>query len=518
MDAFPHLPTEVDPNFVTAFQLAVEASRQLLGAQFAGVALPAENGCLRYVILSGFPDDADASTWRQPFAPNESVTGQAFTTGKTYFYRPDDAMPTLPWFTAAGGQSILAMPIHAEDRVVGALTIGWRAAVRRPSPAKMRLLRLITSQMGLSVETQMLLLRLADSERKALRLSRLNAILSRINLSIVGARSRQSLLTRMCETITADGQFVLAWIGFADPASGDVDITASSGEATAYLTTLKVSVDPASPYGQGPAGRALRGEGTQIIADILTDPSFAMWRQYAEPLGLRSCISSRFQDASGVAGALSVYSKEPNAFGQVEIQELMAELVSSISFALAHLALIDQEATAEQQVRHMAYHDPLTGLPNRLLLEDRLGQMLEAGRRYRRSFAVCVLDLDDFKSVNDSYGHHFGDRILRQLTQRLTGSLRAVDTMARFGGDEFVLLVDAVHDQEHLTQLLNRLIEMAKEPVKVDDVVFQLGVSIGAALFPEDGEEQERLVSRADQAMYLAKSSGGNCYRLAAKL
>ncbi len=508
----------ISADFLQAFRLAADLSQRLFGAEFVAVALPVAHETLRFVVSVGFPEELSESQWGQGFSINDGVAGFVYRTGKPHFTSGRGRVRPLPLFQAIHGQSMLSVPIRIGAEVQGVLNVGWKRQVRRPTPARIHLLELIADQIALTRKLHDMHRDLEESERRAQRLMTLNGILSRINLSIVGARNRQNLLARMCETITADGHFALAWIGIADPGGGEVRVEAASGEATEYLAHLRVSIDPESPYGQGPTGRALRAEGTQIISDLWHSTTFAPWVEYAQPLGLRSCIAARFQDTDGTAGALSVYSTEFNAFDHPEIQELMAEMVSSITFALAHLALVNQEATAEQKVRYLAYHDPLTGLPNRLLLEDRLHQLLEAGRRYHRSFAVCVIDLDEFKTINDSHGHHLGDRVLRQVTERLSASLRAVDTMARFGGDEFVVLVDAVGDEVHLTVTLTRLIELTQQPITVDDQQFHLSASIGAALFPSDGQEPELLVSRADRAMYAAKAAGGGCYRLAGRV
>ena len=509
----------VSEEFLGSFRLAADLAQQLFGAELVAVALPGSADTLHFVVSVGFPRELSESQWGKGFSTSEGVAGFVYQTGKPYFTSAGGGrVRPLPLAQAIDCQSMLTVPIRIDQRVLGVLSVGLKRPTRRPAASRVHLLELIADQMARTRALEDMHRELEQSERRARQLTTLNAILSHINLSIVGARDRQSLLARMCETITAEHHFALAWIGFADPGARDVRIESASGEAIEYLTHLRVSIDPESPYGQGPTGRTLRGEGTQIISDLWHSQAFTPWVESARQLGLRSCIAARFQDTDGTPGALSVYSKEVNAFDPPEIQDLMAEMVSSITFALAHLALMDQQASAEQKVRHLAYHDPLTGLPNRFLLEDRLRQMLEAGRRHQRSFAVCIVDLDEFKTINDSHGHHLGDRVLRQVTERLSASLRAVDTLARFGGDEFVLLVDAVDGEVGLAHTLARLIEMARQPITVGAQQFQLGMSIGAAVFPADGDEGEVLISRADRAMYAAKASGGNCYRLAGQV
>jgi diguanylate cyclase (GGDEF)-like protein len=170
---------------------------------------------------------------------------------------------------------------------------------------------------------------------------------------------------------------------------------------------------------------------------------------------------------------------------------------------------------ANRQLRHLATHDALTGLPNRVLLEDRLLQAMAHADRDGRSFAVLVCDLDRFKLINDSLGHGAGDELLQEVAHRLTGLVRSVDTVARFGGDEFVLLVNSVSRPEDATQLAARAIESLQAPVLISGIDVHTSPSIGVAFYPGDGATIEALIAHADAAMYSAKQRGrGNvqCY------
>jgi len=170
---------------------------------------------------------------------------------------------------------------------------------------------------------------------------------------------------------------------------------------------------------------------------------------------------------------------------------------------------------ANRQLRHLATHDPLTGLPNRVLLEDRLTQAMAHADRDRRSFAVLVCDLDRFKLINDSLGHGAGDELLQEVAHRLTGLVRSVDTVARFGGDEFVLLVTSISRREDATRLAAQAVEVLQAPVLISGIDVHTSPSIGVAFYPEDGATIEALIAHADAAMYNAKQRGrGNvqCY------
>ncbi len=169
----------------------------------------------------------------------------------------------------------------------------------------------------------------------------------------------------------------------------------------------------------------------------------------------------------------------------------------------------------QQQLEWLAHHDPLTHLPNRLLLADRMRVAFAQADRARKLLAVCYLDLDGFKAVNDNLGHEAGDRLLIQVAGRLRDSLRAGgDTVSRLGGDEFVLLLagfDAVEDCEHA---LARLLVLLSAPYRLEEGVATVSASVGVTLYPRDQGDPDELLRHADQAMYLAKQGGRNCYRL----
>jgi len=160
-----------------------------------------------------------------------------------------------------------------------------------------------------------------------------------------------------------------------------------------------------------------------------------------------------------------------------------------------------------QRFAHLAHHDALTGLPNRTLFHDRLRQALRHGRRQKERWALLYMDLDGFKEVNDAFGHTVGDRVLKVVAERFTSMTREADTLARLGGDEFVLLTGGVGSRRAMHTLAFRLEALLEVPIEVEGGRARLGCSIGVALFPDDAEDAEELLKRADQAMYAVKRS-----------
>ncbi|HWI09985.1 MAG TPA: diguanylate cyclase, partial [Burkholderiaceae bacterium] len=167
----------------------------------------------------------------------------------------------------------------------------------------------------------------------------------------------------------------------------------------------------------------------------------------------------------------------------------------------------------EDRIRHLAFHDPLTGLPNRALLQDRLDQAIASTRRDRESLGLLFIDLDRFKVVNDSFGHDAGNALLKEVAGRLTGCLRRSDTVARIGGDEFVLLLRGLGMPQSYALVAQAAIDALSVPMVLDGHAMQVGASIGIACFPDDGLDAATLMTHADMAMYAAKAAGRGTYR-----
>lgn len=176
---------------------------------------------------------------------------------------------------------------------------------------------------------------------------------------------------------------------------------------------------------------------------------------------------------------------------------------------------ITERKLMEEELVHVANHDALTGLPNRRLFNDRLTVALAHARRERQKVAVMLLDLDHFKNVNDTLGHHAGDQLLQAVALRLSGLLREGDTVARMGGDEFLLILPQMGRAEYAATVAQRITEAIREPFQVDGHELHVTTSIGIAIYPDDvdSEDNNVLLGNADIAMYCAKNEGRDTYR-----
>lgn len=181
--------------------------------------------------------------------------------------------------------------------------------------------------------------------------------------------------------------------------------------------------------------------------------------------------------------------------------------------ALGMIRDISERKRAEEQIRQLAYYDTLTELPNRRLLADRLNQALAQAKRYRRSLAVMFLDLDRFKTVNDTLGHDAGDELLKQVASRLISCVRSGDTVSRQGGDEFVIILAEISQASDATVVAEKILDLLHRPFAVLGHTLEITVSIGIAIYPVDGDDDaQELMKKADMAMYSAKEAGRNDY------
>jgi diguanylate cyclase len=168
------------------------------------------------------------------------------------------------------------------------------------------------------------------------------------------------------------------------------------------------------------------------------------------------------------------------------------------------------------ELHRSANYDKLTELPNRSLFIDRLKQTFKQSKRYERKFALLFIDLDGFKTVNDTQGHDAGDNLLISVAERLLDCVRDSDTVARLGGDEFTIILSTITTSDNAKAVAGKIIEVLSEPFIIQDHDVQIGASIGISIFPDHGDDTEILLKKADNAMYQAKKEGKNDYRLSA--
>lgn len=252
----------------------------------------------------------------------------------------------------------------------------------------------------------------------------------------------------------------------------------------------------------GSCGTAVFFKKDVIVEDIYASELWADYLDLMRDFDLRSCWSIPFYSQEGdVLGTFAFYSTTVRT---------PTERERKIAFEAANLASIAvARDKSERQIRYLAHHDPLTGLPNRQEFEVRLDEKVEIGRKTGERVAVVFIDLDNFKFVNDSYGHAIGDDVLTVVAQRILDSHGATHEAIRFGGDEFVLIVEgASAGGTELQDFLRRLRDDLVKTIELEDHTLHVTCSIGAAVFPDNGETAEEVLKNADSAMFEAKNLG----------
>ena len=250
---------------------------------------------------------------------------------------------------------------------------------------------------------------------------------------------------------------------------------------------------------------ALRTRAPVVVADWRREQRFEA-PSFLRDLGVRSAATVPIEGRSDVFGTLSVYATEPNRFGADDVHFLQA--ISNV------LAAAIERARAEEETVHRSLHDALTGLPNRALLLDRIGNAVARARRRHLTPTVFFLDLDNFKLINDSLGHQAGDELLMGVAPRLRAAVRPDDTVARFGGDEFVVLCEDVPSREDAEAIAQRILSSFDEPFTVAGKELVIKPSVGVAIAEGPDQDPAELIRDADAAMYRAKELGRGRYEI----
>lgn len=258
--------------------------------------------------------------------------------------------------------------------------------------------------------------------------------------------------------------------------------------------------------GLGPCADAIRKRSPVVVQDLAEYPLDTPLRDFVRQADLHSVSAWPIMGSRGqVLGALALYGRRRG-----NAQRLSAHLVG-ICTDLAGIAI--ESRGAADRIRHLAHHDDLTGLPNRLLFNYHLPRALARAQRVGGSVGVLFLDLDRFKVINDTLGHGAGDAVLCQVSEHLLECLRKTDTLARVGGDEFTVLVEQFDNPQDLADIAQKLLAAAAKTLIVNGQEYHLSGSIGIAIYPKDGGDSASLLKNADIAMYRAKTSGRNTYQ-----
>ena len=346
----------------------------------------------------------------------------------------------------------------------------------------------------------------ADERERTLRYQALYTALSNVNELIARDPEPQLLYQETCRVISNVDNNLSAYIAVVESDKNDIRVAACAGcrfdeELTRDLYAARLSTLAGDPAGQGITGSVYRARRTIVWSNVPQEAETQRKTDIVRRLAVRSILGIPiFQETECIA-ILVLASTETDYFGD-DLVELSERLCSNLEFAL--------QAHRQRKTLHaQAFTDFLTGLPNRSLYEDRLHMEMARAEREGRELAVALIDLDDFKEINDRLGHTAGDHLIREIATRISRTLRQSDTLARFGGDELVAILPMKDVTANISEVLDRILAAIEPKLQLGNEQLPIHASIGAAIFPRDADNAEDLLRRADLAMYRVKNQGG---------
>lgn len=344
-----------------------------------------------------------------------------------------------------------------------------------------------------------------QTEQTLIHVRQLKTALINIGDIALTTTDEQPLLHSTCEQLVACGLFVAAWVARPDENHWFQTLaSAGTGAPSPEVINQHWSALASEPSGQTVTARAWRNQAIVIEQDYLNHPTTAAWRDIALTNAWHSVAAIPLQRQQTTWATLSVIGNQPHLFSD-EMRQLLNQIAQLLGHGLNEIDLKQDLQQEQLQHQYLANHDALTGLANRRGLQQHINDSFERALRYNTLVALVVMDLDNFKPVNDTYGHAAGDELLRLLAQRLHDTLRQTDFIARLGGDEFVLVFESLDNITQLELLLNKLSSVISAPFQLTaGFNTSIGASMGITIFPFD--DADILIRHADQALYHIKS------------
>lgn len=327
-----------------------------------------------------------------------------------------------------------------------------------------------------------------------------------ITRSLLATLTRSSIETDLLQT------GIEALAGLIEVKYGAIGLLDEEGKLIHFAHT-GMTPDQVQRIGHPPEGKGLLGavirENTVLrLDDMATDPRSAGFPPHHPPM--KSLLAVPVSSRGRVYGRVYLCDRLDGQPFNEEDEELTVSFAGALSLVLDNARKVEELNSAQNAA---ALHDVLTGLPNLALLYERAIQILSHASRSNHQMAILFCGLDGFKSVNQSFGHEAGDHVLKTMAQRFLGCVREEDTVARVGGDEFVLVLPDIGSVVHIELVAQKLLDAIAGQIALDDHIVTLSGSIGIAVYPNDGNTTESLVKNADIAMYKAKELGRNNYQ-----
>ncbi len=341
---------------------------------------------------------------------------------------------------------------------------------------------------------------LKTAEIKIKRLNRVYAVLSRINALIVRATDRDALFSGACRIAVEEGGFRMSAMCLVDQRTMKISAVASAGKDDELIALVKNTLSSADEGQKTLIAQAFRGETALVATDLENDPRVLHGKACVK-FGVRSIAALPIIVSDEAVGVLTLYAEEANFFDEEEMT-LLIELVNDIAFAIDHI-------NKDERLKYLSYYDELTGLANRSLFLERVGQYLRGEVSARHRIAVLLIDLNQFKNVNDSLGRPAGDALLKQVGEWLARNRGDANLVARLGADHFAVVLPNVAQGRDLARQIDEMLSaFIAHPFSPQDAVVRVFATVGVALFPNDGADAETLFRNAEAALKKAKARG----------
>lgn len=337
-------------------------------------------------------------------------------------------------------------------------------------------------------------------EARIVRLNRIHAVLSGINMTIVRVREIQELFDEACRIAVVHGQFVFAWIGLFDQETQNITPMAKAGHEHDYLTRLNLTAVLDAPGNSWLIAEAISTLRPAICNDLIRDERARAWAGDVDDRRHNSMVVLPLILEGQPVGIFKLYAAETGFFDEEEMT-LLIEMAGDISFAMDHLK-------KEERLHYLAFFDAVTGLPNRSLFLDRVDQRLSTFQNNSQVLSVVILDLERFSSINESLGHQAGDDVLRQLAERLKHMLAETDILAHLSSDHFALAISHEEESTDIAHTLEKiLVGIQDRPFLIDGQELRISARAGASSYPMDGRDTDSLLRNAETALKKAKLS-----------
>jgi diguanylate cyclase (GGDEF)-like protein len=497
------------------FQQVCEAARHS-GNFLAAVILLRESGTDILKAVAGAGDDSELRA--RSYSVSETsptangLVATAFRTRKPCVSNDllnDQRLKS--WHQAAsraGARAAAALPVVRAGESIGVLVVALDEIDALDEEA-VALLTRMADNLSFGLDNIDREAECKRNERAARRLAKMFAALSATNEAILRAKTAEELYQLVCNAAVHVGDSLAATVLLAEPGSPWLRPVAGTGEIVELVKQTYFSIDPENLYGKGVCGNAFRTQKACVNEDIMNSEQGRPWRESSREAGVVASCAVPLTRVGQSIGVLLFFVTKSWALDK-EIVALLGRMAENVSAALENIDRADEKVQADKRIQYLATYDDLTGLPNRVTFHQLFEQSIKSARRNGRRCALLFIDLDRFKVINDSLGHAAGDTLLVEVADRLRGCVRESDLVARFGGDEFVVVLDGISDQDQIAAVAGMILTTLMPAMVISGHECRTTGSIGIAVFPDNGSDVQTLTKNADMAMYRAKEEGKN--------